>query len=81
MVRTVLSLSVSHYWHVHQLDVKNVFLYDTLSKTVYCSQPTRFVDPAQPDRIRLLNKSVQAKAGAPGLIQSVRHIHHLLRIF
>jgi hypothetical protein len=33
-VRTVLSLAVSHSWHVHQVDVKNVFLHDTLSETV-----------------------------------------------
>jgi hypothetical protein len=57
MVRIVLSLVVSHSWLVHQLDVKNAFLYDTLLKIVYCSQPTRFVDPTQPDRVCLLNKS------------------------
>jgi hypothetical protein len=45
MIRTVLSLAVSHSWMVHQLDVKNAFLHDTLSETVYCSQPTGFVDP------------------------------------
>jgi hypothetical protein len=28
-----------------QLDVKNIFLYDTLSETIYYIQPTRFVDP------------------------------------
>jgi hypothetical protein len=58
MVRTVLSLAVSHSWPIHQLDVKNAFLYDTLSETVYCSQHTRFVDPTQPDRVCLLNKSL-----------------------
>jgi hypothetical protein len=44
-VRTVLSLVVSRSWPVHQLNVKNVFLHDTLSEAVYCSQPTGFVDP------------------------------------
>jgi hypothetical protein len=44
-VCTMLSLAVSHSWPVHQLDVKNVFLHATLSKTIYCSQCTRFVDP------------------------------------
>jgi hypothetical protein len=38
--------------------VKNVFLHDTLSETVYCSQPTGFVDSAQLDRVCLLNKSM-----------------------
>ena len=42
-VRTVLSLALSRSWPVHQLDVKNVFLFSTLSETVYCSQPAGFV--------------------------------------
>ena len=36
-VRTVLSLALSRSWPVHQLDIKNAFLHDTLSETVYCS--------------------------------------------
>jgi hypothetical protein len=44
-VRMVLSLAVSHSWPVHQLNVKNTFMHDTLSELVYCSQPTWFVDP------------------------------------
>jgi hypothetical protein len=58
MVHTVLSLAVSRSWPVHQLNVKNAFLHGTLSETVYCSRPTEFVDPAQPDCVCLLNKSL-----------------------
>jgi hypothetical protein len=65
-VRTMLSLVVSRSWPVHQLNVKNVFLHGTLSETIYCSQPTGFVDPAQPDRVCLLNKSLY------GLKQTLR---------
>jgi hypothetical protein len=65
MVHTVLSLFVSHSWPVHQLDVKIVFLHDTLSETVYCSQPTGFVDHVQPDRVYLLNKSLYGLKQAP----------------
>jgi hypothetical protein len=57
-VCVVLSLVVSRSWPIHQLDVKNVFLHGTLSKTVYCSQPTGFVDPVQPDRVCRINKSL-----------------------
>jgi hypothetical protein len=45
--------------------VKNAFLHSTLSETVYCSQPTGFVDPAQPDCVCLLNKSLYRLKQAP----------------
>jgi hypothetical protein len=57
-VQTVLTLAFSRDWPVHQLDVKNAFLHDTLSETVYCSQPTDFVDPALPQLVCRLNKSL-----------------------
>jgi hypothetical protein len=65
MVRIMLSLAVSRSWPVHQLDVKNTFLHDTLSEAIYCSQPTRFVDPAQPNHVCLLNKSLYGLKQAP----------------
>jgi hypothetical protein len=43
---------------IHQLDVKNVFLHDTLTETVYCSQPTGFVNAARPDLFCWLNRSL-----------------------
>jgi hypothetical protein len=54
----VLSLTISRFWHVHQLDVKNVFLHCTLSEPIYYSQPMGFVDPTQPDWVYHLNKSL-----------------------
>src|SRR6185295_14807151 len=57
-VRTVLSLVLSRSWPVHQLDVNNAFLHGTLSETVYCSQPARFVDSSRPDMVCRLNKSL-----------------------
>ncbi|GJR97777.1 ribonuclease H-like domain-containing protein [Tanacetum coccineum] len=35
-IRTVLSLAASRHWHVHQLEVQNVFLHGDLSETVLC---------------------------------------------
>jgi hypothetical protein len=41
---------------MHQLDIKNTFLHDTLSEMAYCSQPTSFIDPAHPQLMCRLNK-------------------------
>jgi hypothetical protein len=43
---------------MHQVDVKNAFLHGTLSETIYCSQPVDFVDPAHPQLVCRLNKSL-----------------------
>jgi hypothetical protein len=57
-VRTVLSIAVSRDWPIQQLDVKNAFLHGTLTETVYCSQLTGFADPAHPDLVCRLKKSL-----------------------
>jgi hypothetical protein len=57
-VHTVLATAVSHNWLIQQLDVKNAFLHGTLTKTVYCCQPTDFTDPAHPDLVCHLRKSL-----------------------
>jgi hypothetical protein len=57
-VRTILSLALSRDWAIHQLDVKNAFLHGTLTETVYCSQPTGFVEAARPDLVCRLNRSL-----------------------
>jgi len=64
-VRTVITVAHSRDWPIHQLDVKNAFLHGTLSETVYCSQPTGFADPALPDHVYRLNKSLNGLKQAP----------------
>ena len=64
-IRTVLSLALSHRWPIHQLDMKNAFLHGNLSEMVYCQQPSGFEDPAQPDFICLLKKSLYGPKQAP----------------
>jgi hypothetical protein len=49
--RIVLSMALSHSWPMHQLDVKNVLLHGTLTETVYCKQPSGFIDPTHPDHV------------------------------
>ena len=72
-VRTVLSLALSRQWPIHQLDVKNAFLHGTLSETVYCAQPSSFEDPAHPDYVCRLNKSLLG----PGIVALLRICYHL----
>jgi hypothetical protein len=64
-VRTVLAIAVSRDWPVQQLDVKNAFLHSTLSETVFCSQSTGFADPAHPDLVCRLHKSLYGLKQSP----------------
>ena len=64
-IRVILSLAVSRSWSIHQLDVKNAFLHGHLEETVYCQQPTGFVDPTAPDHVCLLQKSLYGLKQAP----------------
>jgi hypothetical protein len=74
-VRTVLAAVVSRTWPIQQLDVKNVFLHDTLFETVFCCQPTGFADPAQLDLVCRLHKSLY------GLKQALRAWYSRLATF
>ncbi|GJR92547.1 ribonuclease H-like domain-containing protein [Tanacetum coccineum] len=65
MIRTVLSLSVSINWPIHQLDVKNSFLHGQLSEIVHMHQPPRFVDSAHPNYVCHLQRSLYGLKQAP----------------
>jgi hypothetical protein len=64
-VRTILTLALSRDWPVYQLDVKNTFLHDTLTETVYFTQPVGFIDSAHPDLVYKLSKSLYDLKQAP----------------
>ncbi|GJY61695.1 ribonuclease H-like domain-containing protein [Tanacetum coccineum] len=55
-IRTVLSLAVSRYWPIHQLDVKNDFLHGDLFETFYMHQPPGFRDSVNHDYVCLLQR-------------------------
>jgi hypothetical protein len=44
---------------------QNAFLHGTLTETVYCSQPTGFVDSTRPDQVCRLNHSLYGLKQAP----------------
>jgi hypothetical protein len=64
-VHMVLTSVVSCDWPIQPLDVKNAFLHDTLFETIFCCQPTGFADPAQPNLVCRLHKSLYELKQAP----------------
>jgi len=75
----MLSLALSRQWPIHQLDVKNAFLHDTLEETVYCVQPSGFEDSTHPEFVCRLNKSLYGLKQAPHAWYS-RFATHLLSL-
>jgi hypothetical protein len=67
-IHTILSIALSHNWSIHQLDVKNAFLHDTPLETIYCMQPSGFVDSSHPDYVCHLNRSLIGLKQAPCLV-------------
>ncbi|GJY99882.1 ribonuclease H-like domain-containing protein [Tanacetum coccineum] len=64
-IRTVLSLSISRQYPIHQLNVKNAFLYGNLSEIVYMHRPLGFVDNRYPHHVYLLQRSLYGLKQAP----------------
>ncbi|CAA7052957.1 unnamed protein product [Microthlaspi erraticum] len=64
-IRTILDITVSRDWPLHQLDVKNGFLHGNLEETVYMYQLACFVDPTKPDYVCLLKKSMYVLKQSP----------------
>ncbi|GKD88227.1 ribonuclease H-like domain-containing protein [Tanacetum coccineum] len=56
--RIVLSIALTRHWHIHQLDVTNVFLNGDLLETIYMHQPPGFVDPWYPHHVCRLQRSL-----------------------
>jgi hypothetical protein len=65
MIKTMLTLVCSRGRHVHQLDVKNVFLHGVLGEQVYYYQPDGFVDDMRHNHVCRLTKSLYGLKQAP----------------
>ncbi|XP_075097867.1 uncharacterized protein LOC142175187 [Nicotiana tabacum] len=46
-VRTILSIDVVQYWHIHQMDVSNAFLQGDLHDEIYMNLPQDFVSQGE----------------------------------
>ena len=56
--RIILYLAASLGWHIHQIDVKNVFLNRDLYQEIYMDQALGFVDQQHPNLVCRLKKSL-----------------------
>jgi hypothetical protein len=74
-IRLVLSIAMMHSWPIHQLDVKNAFLHGHFDVTVYCEQPSGFLDSSRPSHVCHLRKSLY------GLKQATRAWFHRFTAF
>jgi hypothetical protein len=54
----------------------NAFLDGTLTETIYCKQPSRFVDSSRPNYVCRLNRSLYGLKQAPHVWHS-RFAHHI----
>ncbi|GJX13080.1 putative ribonuclease H-like domain-containing protein, partial [Tanacetum coccineum] len=64
-IRIFLAFASYMGFIVYQMDVKSAFLYDTIDKEMYVSQPPGFVDPKFPKKVYKVVKSMHGLRQAP----------------
>nr|GEW80283.1 retrovirus-related Pol polyprotein from transposon TNT 1-94 [Tanacetum cinerariifolium] len=73
-IRTFLAFSFMGFI-VYQMDIKSAFLYDTIEKEVYVSQPPGFID------LQFLNKVYKVEKALYGLHQAPKACYETLSTF
>ncbi|GKC16818.1 putative ribonuclease H-like domain-containing protein, partial [Tanacetum coccineum] len=64
-IRLYLAIALFMGFIVYQMDVKSVFLYDTIDEEVYVSQTPSFIDPDHPKKVYKIVKSLYGLHQAP----------------
>nr|GEV72596.1 putative ribonuclease H-like domain-containing protein [Tanacetum cinerariifolium] len=65
---------------VYQMDVKSAFLYGTIKKEVYVTQPPGFKNPDHPDKVCTVVKALYGLHQAPRVCQD-KYVHEILKKF
>jgi hypothetical protein len=52
----LLSMALTHGWHLRQLDIQNAFLHGVLKEEVFICHPLGFEDSIKPDYLCHLDK-------------------------
>ena len=47
-LRVLLTLAATYNWEIHQMDVKNAYLNEKLTETIFMKQPLNFIDAEKP---------------------------------
>jgi hypothetical protein len=64
-VRAIIAMAAAKGWSLHQMDVKNVFLYGDSQKEMYMEQPPSYVDQTHPNLVCRLKKTLYGLKQAP----------------
>lgn len=64
-MRLVLALTFTRGWSIRQIDISNTFLHGKLEERIVVSQPYGFQDPAAPDHVCLLCRSLYGLKKSP----------------
>ncbi|GJV90490.1 putative ribonuclease H-like domain-containing protein [Tanacetum coccineum] len=64
-IKVFLAYASFNDFMVYQMDVKSIFLFETIEEEVYVCQPPRFEDPKFPDRVYKVEKALYGLHQAP----------------
>jgi histone deacetylase 1/2 len=64
-IRLLLSMALTHGWHIRQLDIQNAFLHGVLEEEVFMRQPPCFEDPSYSGYLCRLDKALYGLKQAP----------------
>lgn len=64
-VRILLAIAASKRWKLHQMDVKNAFLYGDLDHTIHMEQPKGFENKMFPNHVCRLQKAIYGLKQSP----------------